>query len=380
MGMPGKRTVPVTAAVVDWAIRESGYSLEDLAAKLRIPPETLRAWAGGEEQPGLTHLRALAAKLKRPLAAFLLPEPPVLPQPAVAFRSPPGTERRQLNPIERRYLREAGRLQRFLSWIAKELGEEPVVLPPEHVDADPEGAAARVRAPFGVTLEQQERWASARAAFAAWRQALEDEGVLVFAFSMGQTSCRGFSLSDDYAPLVAVNTAWLASARIFTLFHEYGHLVTRTDSACLQGTRRWTSQAADGPERWCELFAAALLMPSDAVRQYLAQRRDGRPDRVISTVANYFSVSQRAAALRLVKLGYITWDDYEALPPFEPKPSGSGMGRDRTQLREDQYGSRTTGLVGHALRREVIGRGDVLDYLDVPESAIDRLTSTSAGE
>jgi Zn-dependent peptidase ImmA (M78 family) len=378
--MPRRRTVPVTAAVVDWAIRESGFSLDELAAKLRVSPATLRAWAAGTEQPGLTQLRALASKLKRPLAAFLLPAPPALPPPEVAFRSPRDADRHELNPAERRFLRVAARLQRFLSWVAKELGERPVVLPPESIDADPEGAAARVRARLGVTLEQQEQWPSASAAFAAWRQAVENEGVLVFAFSLGRDSCRGFSLWDNHAPLVAVNTWWLPSARIFTLFHEYGHLVTRTSSACLQATRRWTSRAADAPERWCEVFAAAVLMPGDAVRRHVLQVRDRRPDALIKAVATHFSVSLRAAALRLVELKHITWDDYEALPPYEPKPKGGGKGRDRTQVREDQYGGRTTRLVGQALEREVIGRGDVLDYLDVPESAIDRFTGTPVGE
>lgn len=375
--MSPRKTVPVTAAVVDWAIRESGYSTEDLAAQLKVPEETLRGWATGEAQPGLTQLRNLAAKIKRPVAAFLLPAPPVSIQPTVAFRSPPGANRRELSPVERRYLREARRLQRFLSWVAKELGEEPVDLHRERLDHDPTHAAGRVRARLGVTLEEQEKWPSSSAAFARWREAVEDTGVLVFAFSMGTDACRGFSLWDDYAPIIAVNTAWLASARIFTLFHEYGHLATRTDSACLQGFRRITSLSSDSPERWCEEFAAALLMPENAVRRYVERLNDRRPDFLIPAVARHFSVSHRAAALRLVELRYITWDDYEALPPFEPKPKGGGKGRDRTQLREDQYGVRTTRLVGRALEREVIGRGDVLDYLDVPESAIDRFSGSA---
>ncbi len=376
--MPRRPPVPVTAAVVDWAIKESGYAPDELAAQLRVPPATLRAWATGEALPGFTQLRALAAKLKRPVAAFLLPAPPVSIQPAVAFRSPAGATRRELSPVERRYLREARRLQQFLSWVAQELGEPPVVLPRERLDQAPTSAAARVRARLGVTLEEQEEWPSASAAFARWRDALENAGALIFAFSMGREACRGFSLWDDYAPIVAVNTAWLASARVFTLFHEYGHLATRTDSACLQGTRRVTSLPSDSPERWCEEFAAAVLMPADAVRRYVEQRQDRQPGTLIPGVAAHFSVSHRAAALRLVELRYLTWDDYEALPPFEPKPSGGGKGRDRTQLREDQYGVRTTRLVGRALERDVIGRGDVLDYLDVPESAIDRFTSSSA--
>jgi len=203
---------------------------------------------------------------------------------------------------------------------------------------------------------------------------LEESGVLVFVFSLGAESCRGFSLWDDYAPLIAVNTFWLPSARNFTLFHEHGHLLTRTASACLQGTRRWTSKSSDGTERWCEEFAAALLMPEAAVRRHVT-RLPGKPDALIAGIANYFKVSRRASALRLVELDYISWEDYEALPPFERKPRGGGKGRDRTQLREDQYGSRTTRLIGRALEREVIGRGDALDYLDVPDSALDRFTN-----
>jgi hypothetical protein len=114
------------------------------------------------------------------------------------------------------------------------------------------------------------------------------------------------------------------------------------------------------------------------VRRYVERRSDRQPDVLIPAVARQYSVSHRAAALRLVELRYLTWDDYEALPPFEPKPKGGGKGRDRTQLREDQYGVRTTRLVGRALDRDVIGRGDVLDYLDVPESAIDRFSGSTA--
>ena len=351
--------------------------MDDLAARVHVPAETLQAWTTGEAFPGLTKLRALAAKLKRPLASFLLPAPPVSVRPAVEFRSPPGTQRRALNPAERRYLREAARLQHFLSWVSKELGESPVALKRETTNSGVDDAAARARELLGVTKAQQYEWHSPSAAFAAWRQAVEESGVLVFLFSLGAESCRGFSLWDDFAPLIAVNTFWLPSARNFTLFHEHGHLLTRTASACLQGTRRWTSKSSDSTERWCEEFAAALLMPEPVVRERIARLSDNQPDAMIAGIANAFKVSRRAAALRLVELDYITWEDYEALPPFEPKPRGGGKGRDRTQLREDQYGARTTALIGRALERDVIGRGDALDYLDVPESALDRFTSST---
>lgn len=375
--MARHQTIPITPAVVAWAIQESGFGSDELAEQLHVAPEALEAWTTGAARPGLTQLRALAAKLKRPMASFLLPTPPVSVRPTVEFRSPPGTQRRALNPTERRYLREAARLQQFLSWVSKELDEDPVSLQQNSTSVAAFDSAGRARERLGVTLAEQEIWPSPSAASAAWRRALEDSRVLVFLFSMGSKSCRGFSLWDDHAPLIAVNTFWLPSARNFTIFHEYAHLLTRTASACLQGTRRWTTKSSDTTERWCEEFAAAFLMPEDAVRGRVKHISDSRPDVLIAGIASYFKVSRRAAALRLVELEYLGWEDYEALPPFEPKPKGGGKGRDRTQLREDQYGERTTTLIGRALERDVIGRGDALDYLDIPDSALDRFSSSS---
>ena len=375
-------TVPVTGAVVEWAIREAGYDLTALAKKLQVPVDTLRAWTNESAQPRLTQLRKLAAQVKRPLATFLLPKPPAVVAPAVEFRSPPGTEPRELNPAERRYLREAARLQRFLSWLAKEMGDAPVTLPQERTKTPAATVAKRIRDRLGVTVEEQVGWPSPNAAFTAWRQKLEEQGVLVLLFSLGRESCRGFSLWDDHVPLIAVNTTgWLPGARTFTLFHEYGHLVTRTPSACLLARRRLTSVASDSPERWGEEFAAALLMPADAVHALVKQLGKLPPEALSGAVANYFSVSRLAAAIRLIELDYLTWKDYEDLPRVEVAKRGGGKGRDRAQQRIDQYGSRATRLVGRGLERDVIGRSEVLDYFDVPEPSLDRLIgSANVGE
>ena len=69
--------------------------------------------------------------------------------------------------------------------------------------------------------------------------------------------------------MVAVNTAWNESARIFTLFHEMGHLIARTSSACVESVH--TRSRTDPVERWCERFAADVLMPNKDVETTLNQ-------------------------------------------------------------------------------------------------------------
>ena len=143
--MPSGTFVPVTPAVVRWALGQSGYSLEALAVLVGVAPETLQAWAQGRTKPKLGELRKLAAQLARPLATFLLPAPPESSLPAVAFRSPPGSDPRPLYPVELLRLREAGRLQRVLSWINRELHREAVPLPLLTTSSNPVAAASATR-------------------------------------------------------------------------------------------------------------------------------------------------------------------------------------------------------------------------------------------
>ena len=141
--MPRATAVPVTPSVVTWAVNESGYPLDELAAATGVSLEVIRSWEEGKRQPNLTQLRAFAHKLKRPLATFLLPQAPKLPLPPLEFRSPPGVERRQLNPSERRSVRDAARLQRVLSWMMRELRQPKVDIPRVSTKAAIESEAAQ---------------------------------------------------------------------------------------------------------------------------------------------------------------------------------------------------------------------------------------------
>lgn len=373
--MPRATVVPVTPPVVKWALEESGYPIDEVAAATGVSSKVIRSWEAGETKPTLTQLRAFANKLKRPVAAFLLPRPPRLPLPALEFRRAPGESRRHLNPDERRMVRSAARLQRVLSWINGELHRPEVALPRTSIQASTETAATEARSRLGATGAEIQDWSSPSTAFHWWRSAVERSGVFVLILPMGTDGCRGFSLWDDQAPLIAVNSAWSAEARIFTLFHEYGHLLTRTNSACLEGTHRLRSVQSDAVERWCEQFAAAVILPLEPLQRFLAshdwQRGVTEVD-VVRRIAKHFRGSLRATALRLIALGTADWKLYSLLPPTVDRkaPGGGGTGRDRAQLRRDQYGDFTIATFATALQQDVVSRGDVLDYLDIPPRAL----------
>lgn len=371
----GKVFVPITPGVLDWAIRESGFSRAEVAESAGSDEAQLERWLREEEQPTLTALRKVGAKLHRQLAVFLLPAPPTSEATGVRFRHPIGSKfQRALTPDERRFLRRARRLQEAEAWLASQLEWDRPVLERVSIDDSADEVGTRWRSRMAVTIKAQKSWKTASVAFESWRSGLERAGVTVVQFSMGSDACRGFSIWDERSPLVAVNTAWQDEARIFTLFHEVGHLLTRTDSAC--ATAPVAPHAGDPTERWCEAFAAALLIPSGA----LSDVSKVESLSVLSREARRMKVSVRAMALRLISLQKASWPLYQSIPPAadaKRRGGAGGTGRNRAEIRADEFGRRTTELFVAAVQRDVISRSQALEYLDIPSGAFERLAAAT---
>ena len=67
--------IQIKPEVIKWAIGTSGWEESELISKLNISEAICKDWLKGNIT--IKQLEALADKLKRPLAVFLLPEPPV---------------------------------------------------------------------------------------------------------------------------------------------------------------------------------------------------------------------------------------------------------------------------------------------------------------
>lgn len=370
----GRRVeVPITPSVLRWAIAESGYTEPEVWSWIEGGEETLQSWLHERAKPSLTEMKTIAGKLHRQLATFLLPKPPKVESSSVKFRNSLGDGTRGLNPTERRFIRRARRFQGAYAWLAEELGRTDADLPTCSLSDDPVEAAARIRGLLRVSVtRQRDEWKTPSKAFDGWRDALEDLGVLVFLFPMGTSSVRGFSLWDGQAPAVAINSAWKDEARIFSMFHELGHLVTRSSSACAPATMM-TGDSKDKAERWCERFAAALLIP----QKVLDEIGNVSDLTSLGNLARKYKVSLSAMALQLIHLNKAKWTLFRVIPKSADtkKAGGSGPARTRRDIQEDQLGKRGSRIFVDAVKGEVIGPSEALDYLDIPSEAFESLVA-----
>lgn len=351
---------PVTPAVVEWAIEESGLTVDQLAERMKLESSVISAWASGFSKPSKGQLTELAKRLKRPRAMFFLPEAPhqnSLPdglRTAAGARSEPN-----LNFDERLWVRRARRLQDLLSTLRDTLSATSPSIRQASLEDDPQDVGLWLRAWAGVDWEAQREWANAAQAFNGWRTSVEANGVAVLALPMGRDGIRGFALNSDLAPLVAVNTADIPQARSFTLFHELAHLSLNQSVPCAA-----PSSGAKRLERWCDRVSSNTLIP----RAHLTSLRGSDELALITQAANRFKVSRRAAAIALEEVGRVegAFQKVEAEWPYvdrAKKQGGGGGGRTSPKKCIDELGSLAVGTIIGALSQGKISELQLRDHL-----------------
>lgn len=169
-----------------------------------------------------------------------------------------------------------------------------------------------------------------RAAARTWDDALrlmfahaEDMGVLIMRSGvvgnnthrrLSVEEFRGFTLSDDYAPLIFINSADSKSAQMFTLAHELVH-VWLGQSGVSNPIALTTGGA--GIERFCNAVAAEILMPMSEVKG--GWQNDKEPGEAITELTKRFKVSRLVATRRAHDAGFISRDEMREMYHAEEK-------------------------------------------------------------
>src|SRR5579859_5519356 len=378
--------VPITPDVAVWARTTAGLSVSEAADLLHEAPTVLLAWERGQEKPSLTQAKALARLYRRPLAALLLPDVPVDPATPIDFRrGVAGQARRLTRPIliairrARRMQAAAHELFEGLELSAVSLGLDPPSLAPED-------AAARFRDRLSVSIAEQLSWASDYDALNAWRSAVERLNVLVLQAGMPVEEVRAFSLAPSSPAVIVLNSGDAPTARIFSLFHELGHLVRGQQGICDPASELMRTADELAEERFCNRFSGALLVPQQAVmHDQLAKAvaANESPESPLGTLASRYKVSRQVMWYRLREVGLINTEvfgagwavlglsdkrpEHERAPgtPFVNPPAW------RRALLEDGRGFVSKAL--EALDRGLVGPADLVDWLEIKTPDIGKL-------
>jgi Zn-dependent peptidase ImmA (M78 family)/transcriptional regulator with XRE-family HTH domain len=306
---------PVTAEVLRWARESIDASVEDAARRANVTVERIQAWEAGDAEPTVAKLRDLAKFYQRPLSIFFLPEPPRTFDTLKDFRRLPGhVDARWSRALHKVYRRAIDQQETAIELLEID-GEEPTSrVPSVSLKTVSEEAAEIARTFLTISLKDQFSWRKPEQSLAGWIAAVEALGVFVLRTSdVPMSEMRGFSISSDLIPVIVINALDRPRGQVFTLMHEFAHLMLRQGGLC--DLLEPESTATRRVESWCNATAAATLMPAKAFLDNEiigpAGVREWEDD-VLLQLSTRWGASQEAILRRLVTLHRASFEFYLA--------------------------------------------------------------------
>lgn len=303
--------------VLEWARKRAGLDEATLAKKVLGRPEAADEVKQWEETGELTFHQAelLAQKTYTPFGYLFLDQPPREELPIKDFRTPQGQGIRKPSPalldvIYQCQLRQAWYREYLISNGAEPLDFVGKASPQTPVEVTARAIAERIKIGSRISTKVQ----SWRENLTLHFEAAEEAGILVMRNGvvgnnnrrkLSRDEFRGFALSDEYAPLVFINTRDANAAQLFTFVHEIAHIWIG-ESAVSNPIRTYAE--ANNLERYCNAVAAEVLIPLAQIQRRWTATQD--PEREIRKFANLYKVSTLVASRRAKDAGFITTTEF----------------------------------------------------------------------
>lgn len=368
-----------------WARETARFSLAEIAGKLRIKLEKLEDWEKGVSRPTVKQLRRLAQIYKRPLGIFYLPERPIDFQPLRDFRTLPHIrEFRQASQLNLEIRRASYRRQVAIDLMEDLYGEIPQFEHEISLSDDPERIGMQIRQILTIKQEEQKDWVDQYEALDRWRLGIEKTGVLVFqSTGLRVEEMRGFSIAEFPVPVVALNIKDSPKGRIFTLLHEFAHIMLKQGAICDVDEHLSRNREEQRIEVFCNHVAGAALIPKrhlldeDTVIKNVDKTSWSDADLVF--LSQRFKASKEVVLRRLLICGKTTEEFYESkrkefLEEYEK------IARRRTTGYVPLYkkivitaGLTFVRLVLNGYYQERITSSDLSDYLEVRLKHVPRI-------
>ena len=309
----------ITPNVLKWARESARMSEETAASKVPVSLEKLKEWEEGTDQPTIHQAETLAKAYRRPFALFFLPEIPRDFQPLQDYRRKTA---KALGTASIFIIREIQQKQLWISEVYEENHDQKLPFVGKYsIKDDPIEVANDIIStlgihPFHYLLDNPIR---------EWIDKAESKGIFISRTSfihsrlkLDSEELQGFTISDQYAPFVFVNSEDWDAPQLFTLVHELAHIWIAESGISNEIEPDIRFKDTLHPiELFCNKVAANALMP-DAIMRSLNIRIFNSSKDVFKT-AKAFGISSFALLYRAFNLNLINLDQYRNLKDVAQK-------------------------------------------------------------
>ena len=367
--------IAVNHKILVWAREAIALNRTNASERTGISSKRLIQLEDWEKQPTLEEIKELSKAYKRTIATLLLTTPPK--------ENPLPTDRRTVDSSDLGNFHEKTimsiRKARALVVSLNELKQDAGISIPRFkfkasIHDNPATVANKLRKEWN--LDEIRQFSTINFALEAYIEKVESLGVAVFQLSLTQDNLRGFSMVDDIIPIIGIKRGGEpATAKIFTLFHELGHVLLNDGGLC-----DLSENSNLQIEKWCNAFSAEMLIPTDELLQMnivIEQKLKGEKiwsKKDLIELGNYFHVGPLAILRSLLENRLTTQayykDRHQAWnkPSFgrAKKPEGRNIAKETIKEKGRTYIS----LAFSAFDQNRIDLKDLSDFLGVKLSYI----------
>ncbi len=297
--------------------------VEEISKKLKnqhfepVSSKQLTEWEEGKAEPELVHLETLAQIYHCPVGYFFLDEMPEEEIP-ISYRGL--SQDKQLSYTSHTSLRRFYELANFTIDLIEGLGIPwEVKIRSGEINQDYkflDEIVNQKRNYFGWNEETRKKFENnPENAFKWWREKIESLGIFCFELKLEPDEVRGASLWLKSYPFILVNHQDIESSagRIFTLLHEYVHLISQKKGVLcdFRGVKK-----GENPEPFANKFAVRMLLTYEELEHRLRslglfKYRDQWSDRELDEIRKPFFVSRDVVAIMLQEMKIAKENFYE---------------------------------------------------------------------
>lgn len=376
----GKKQITVSAMVLKWArVTLYGANKQEVADRFKVTVAELDNWEKNDPTIAVSMLKKMSKVYKRHISVLLYKNPPKS-QEAPKFRKLPNFEEVEFDRKTFMAIRQAQEVQNNAIFLLED--EENLNLK-ELIESSEDWNKLSIKLSDLLKIDKDFRFHSNSSAqqLKIWKRSLESLGILVLEQSFPLSDIRAFTIYNKVAPIIVLNSSDTDNGRIFSLFHELGHLVRKQTD---------TDQVLDlsissnyEEEYFSNNFAAAFLVPKDLLDNSVASINSFN-DENVKIIANKFKVSTSVIWIRLKDFDYINQNEFnkirKKLSTFDPfsaslKKKGRAGGNKNTYLYTtiNKKGEFFISEVFNALNTKRLTYYEVLNYIGIKAETLPKL-------
>ncbi|MCL2359823.1 MAG: ImmA/IrrE family metallo-endopeptidase [Candidatus Bathyarchaeota archaeon] len=301
--------VEVAPEILDWAMQyasETAYT-------------DLKKWKDGEEKPTFKKLQKVSRELHIPFGYFFLNEPPKENFPIMQYRTMGSLTNNK--PLSRELIDTLNDMEAIQEWMRDHLidaqHDKLSFVGSLKGQTNKQVIVQHICDALNITLDWHNEVADVSEAFNFFKKRLSEMGIVVMQNGIVGSNThrkldidefRAFTLIDDYAPLIFINSNDSKGGKLFSLIHEVIHIWLGLDN--VYDDRYGDSGAVKQVEVVCNAVTADLLVPNKLFELEWKKNRSKETRELISFLAKKFRCGSIVIARKALNCEFISREEY----------------------------------------------------------------------